>query len=767
MAKKKLTKKEKQRLAEAEAKRKAAEEEAERLRIQKEEKERLKREAKEAKERAEREVAEHHIRFKNLRNSCKLFEEHKEIKLQQDIALREAEEWKLYLECNGLPNPGILSEMNTYLFLWKLDTKTNFIEDNLPKTQEVLNLLKVLDNLIDNPLNNTKKQVDNWKEVRDDFRVELQDRLDKSSFHLLRQLETNMTLVDLEMVTYLKECPYLTLCMWSVLKIPRAFNDSRPPPFIEFPQVGVSIQLPPRFTHSFPVVRALWLKYDHFSDICPTWEAKPLPEEYMGSLNDLINEEWEEKQKIKSEQDAEDAARLEKMKKKTKKKHHQPPPEVTEAGTQSDIGMIAPGIESKLMEGASPTDTAKPEEQPLEEKPPPRKKPSEIMEEKELARISHLRSQLELTVEPGELNMRRSTVLGGVFHLDLLEQPPQPKILADRTLLTVLEGDYKLQHVDYHEEYKVTLPENKDPASDETDAETKAKLESEQLKLVAINIALPESVLWFEPPTAVQWNSKKKIWTTADIHDPKFNEEKQILSFKTGRMAPVGLSTFRFVNLPYQTWELRPDWKGPPGGIFFSITAATVIVEFIIKANQVCLNQLQNATSTALQEIVGIFYPPHQLIRLMRQGGIDLFPQHDAYLYVEGVTQKHFQAENHLYNCMALFSSTYNFSWSRWNLLAGRNNMVMQVREFIDRKRLPNYQMLLVTPLKAIIVDCTEVSAAFSHQGVEGMQFYPDLYMLVSEHASSLSKEKIANIDLALVQTVYQILSNVRVFSYS
>lgn len=701
MAKKKLTKKEKQRLAEAEAKRKAAEEEAERLRLQKEEKERLKREAKEAKERAEREVAEHHIRFEHLGNSCRLFEEYQQTKLLQDIGLREAEEWKLYLECNGLPNPANLAEMNTYLFLWKLDKKTNFIDDNLPKTQEVLNLLSVIDTLIDNPLNNKQKQVENWKEVRNNFREELQERLDNSSFHILRQLETNMNPVDLETMTYLKECPFLILCMWTVLKIPRAFNDSRPPPFIEFPQLGVTIQLPPKFTHSFPVVRALWLKHDHFSDLCRTWEAKPLPSEYSKNLNDLKNAEWEEKQRIQNEQDAEEAARLEKLKKKSKKKHYQPPPEVTEAATQIDNMSLG---ENKIAETSSSADmlqansstgivptssstsaSGKLEESaeiPLEKPPEPCKKPSEIMEERELSKISDLRKYLEVQLEPGELNMRRYTVLGGVFHLDLLEQPPQPKILPDRTLLTILEGEHKLQHIDYYEEYHVTLPD-KENTGDETDAETKAALESAQLKLVAINISLPESVLWFEPPTAVQWNRHKKIWSTANIHDPKFNEEKQILTIKTGLMAPVGLATFRFVNLPYQTWELRPDWKGPPGGVFLSITAATVIVEFIIRANQVCMNQLQNATSTALQDIVGIFYPPHQLIRKMRQGGIDLFPEHDAYLYVEGVTQKHYTAENHLYHCMALFSTTYNFSWSRWNLLAGRNNMVMQVSLYI------------------------------------------------------------------------------------
>jgi hypothetical protein len=33
------------------------------------------------------------------------------------------------------------------------------------------------------------------------------------------------------------------------------------------------------------------------------------------------------------------------------------------------------------------------------------------------------------------------------------------------------------------------------------------------------------------------------------------------------------------------------------------------------------------------------------------------------------------------YRCMALVSSAFNFQWSRWNLLAGRQKMIYQMRE--------------------------------------------------------------------------------------
>nr|CAD7444684.1 unnamed protein product [Timema bartmani] len=149
--------------------------------------------------------------------------------------------------------------------------------------------------------------------------------------------------------------------------------------------------------------------------------------------------------------------------------------------------------------------------------------------------------------------------------------------------------------------------------------------------------------------------------------------------------------------------------------------------------------------------------PPGQS-SLMSRGGVDLFPPFDAMCYVEGDASKHHEAEDHLYHTMAILSTTHNFSWSRWNLLAGRRNMVLQMREFKDRKKLglndhynifflsqqlegwfdvisihpvlgmhsalllTNYNILHVTPLKACFVDCTEVSQAFTEQGVQGMK---------------------------------------------
>lgn len=107
----------------------------------------------------------------------------------------------------------------------------------------------------------------------------------------------------------------------------------------------------------------------------------------------------------------------------------------------------------------------------------------------------------------------------------------------------------------------------------------------------------------------------------------------------------------------------------------------------------------------------------------MRSCGADVFPEFDTFCYTEGTCEKHWPMERHLYYSIAQLSDCFNFAWSRWNLLAGRRKIVLQMREYKpNRPKQPQHTTLLVTPLKAIYVNCTEVSQVFSEEGIEGMK---------------------------------------------
>ena len=70
----------------------------------------------------------------------------------------------------------------------------------------------------------------------------------------------------------------------------------------------------------------------------------------------------------------------------------------------------------------------------------------------------------------------------------------------------------------------------------------------------------------------------------------------------------------------------------------------------------------------------------------LQRHGLDLFPEEDSYLYIEGTSLKHQPCEKHLYWCMALVGNAYGFSSSRWNLLAGAENLVLQFKEMLSEQ---------------------------------------------------------------------------------
>lgn len=113
----------------------------------------------------------------------------------------------------------------------------------------------------------------------------------------------------------------------------------------------------------------------------------------------------------------------------------------------------------------------------------------------------------------------------------------------------------------------------------------------------------------------------------------------------------------------------------------------------------------------------------------------------------------------------------------------------MQMREYsLEKGKLPQHSMLLVTPLKALYVDCTEVSQTFNEEGIEGMkvrqeikrtldtkgkvltcllQFYADLYHLMKGTSGISTRKKVQSAPLEQVNTLADLLIETRLLSFS
>lgn len=78
----------------------------------------------------------------------------------------------------------------------------------------------------------------------------------------------------------------------------------------------------------------------------------------------------------------------------------------------------------------------------------------------------------------------------------------------------------------------------------------------------------------------------------------------------------------------------------------------------------------------------------------------------------------------------------------------------------------PNQSTLYVTPLKACVVDCTEVSASFNTTGIPGMEYYADLHHLAMEHSQPVSRDKQYKMCPLLRDNVRQLLNATRPLSF-
>ncbi|CAF4887451.1 unnamed protein product [Pieris macdunnoughi] len=299
---------------------------------------------------------------------------------------------------------------------------------------------------------------------------------------------------------------------------------------------------------------------------------------------------------------------------------------------------------------------------------------------------------------------------------------------------------------------------------EEIEAELK-KIEAEYEKLALVFFELPQDIMWTEPPVICQWQEQRKLWTSNYVNDYKFNEDKLTIQFRTGVLWPIGIATLRYGNLPYQGWDLRPDPNGK--GVIITVTGVCITVTWICIGNTVKLHWIANATTSALKQHFNKPYSVKKMVQIMREAACDFFPDFDGHNHLEGSCPKEWVAERHNYHAMAFLSRAYNFQWSRWNQAAGSRNIIMQLREAVDKKREGKFQLLHSTPQKAVILKCNELSSEFDTDPAMGMQFYPDLFTLNMSYGSVDARRTTFNMKYRLVETVFDMLQELKLSSYS
>ncbi|XP_043481152.1 dynein axonemal intermediate chain 7-like isoform X2 [Leptopilina heterotoma] len=681
---------------------------------------------------------------------------------------KDIENWQQYMTCDGLPDPGILSELNTFLYLWSLDDENASMETISKHCEIIIYLLSKLEDKIKFSTEKPEIYVADCKTIRQELRNKLQFWIDAATYKLLRHIEQDMLRVDLRNTRFIQKSIHLVCCIWALIRLPISIKQiaekDRKSIEVNFDEINLTVKMPPDIDCYSMAIRGLWLNYDHYSDLGISYTIPNIPEKCQMNMDLLAYCECEfnTKNEIREEQKDGRQLRLEEKKLLLEKlTNPPPPPQIVKSEKKNKTGKKTDFQKSHKKQEPEP------DPEPLPYLPTP----DEIIIQSEVDNRKELRQALFTRCEKTQINLRKYLILGGIYHIDLIYQPPQPKDMRRDMFLTTLQIPKKLRFVPFSKPY-IAPPSA--PESERTpeviEAEMKA-LEAAMEALALVTLKLPDSVLWFEPPLVAHWIPEKRIWSTNDVHDIKYNEEKQIITFRSGRLGIHGLAAFRYVNIPFQSWEMKPEsGRSTGGGVILSITAAIIQAEFIVREDLVCLHSLVGGTTNALQNIVNQYMKLHLLIKKMRDGGCDLFPEDDAYSYVKGLPIKHPVTEKHLQACMGLLCTAYTFAWSRWNVTRVPRQIVIQIKELHGciAKQQTN-MTLLVTPVQTVAVECTEVSPEFTDKPVEGddAKFYSDLYHMALHNAGIKSRILMKNTSFILARTVTKLLQKTNVISMS
>ncbi|CAD1470876.1 unnamed protein product [Heterotrigona itama] len=685
------------------------------------------------KRKAETEAEEEANRQRQLKQTHAVLSRHWTTFAENMLQLEQEENWARYMTCDGLPDPGSLPDMNTFLFLWSLKGEEATMSTIEEKCRVITHIAAKL-------------------------RAELQRWIDLACYQLLRNIEANMVREDTNITRYICVTNKAVCCVWAPITLPiglkrQAMDRERPSLFvprktieIEFEEMKLTIKMPSDFDCHQMAIRGLWLAYDHHSVEADSYRMPLLPDYLFDLWNPSLDvleysaKEHGEKLRLREEQAEERRLRLEEKKAILGRMEYPP---------------VSPRRDKKKKHGrkqAKGRNSAKDHELEFEatlatmlpsraELLPYLPTPSEIIREAEEKSMSESKRLLFTRCEKTEVNLRKYRILGGVFRVDLLYQPPQPKDLGKDTCLTTLELPKEPRFVPFLRSYETPQPA---PDSERTPEVIEAEMKALELAmdaLILLTLKLPETVFWFEPPVVAHWLPEKKMWSTKYVHDVKYNEEKQTIAFRVGRLGIHGLAGYKFANLPFQSWELKPE-TGRSGrlhaGVVLTVTAATVQAEFVI--------------------------------RLLQQDGLDLFPERDAASYLKGLPIKHPITERHLRECMALLSTSYVFSWSRWNATRSFREIVLQFKEIhgcVAKER--TNLMLLVTPSRTMRIRSTEMSPEFSDLPLEeeDTKFYADLYQLALNTAGIKTRLLIEQISYKLASTVARLLERTNVISMS
>ncbi|KAM5251839.1 dynein axonemal intermediate chain 7 isoform 1-T1 [Hipposideros larvatus] len=712
--KKKTTKAERLKQLQEEEERRQKEEEEARVKSEKEEMQRLEI------ERIEKEKWQQ-LEAKDLERRNEEFEElyllegcfSEAEKLKQNNRLLS--QWKHYIQCDGSPDPSVAQEINTFISLWKEEANETF-EEVIDKSKLVLHLIEKLKLiLLETPSYDLQdKNITQYHGSILELQELLHLKFNTATEILLREASTLADLDSGNMEKIIHD-ENVTLYVWANLKKNPRYRTVR------FSETQIGFEIPRILATSNIALRLLHTHYDH---VTPLRTVPTLLPKRTSTITHLAKEEVKNVEAALSKESQEEykhrKSESQSIHEEEIKDEEQVDIEVQTSPVQEEPEATKYELEMKLL--------------------------SETVLAAQLLLIENAPGK-PLFFEDNEVDMHQFTALGGVYHLDILQLPPQCKPMKGWMMMEILkEGLQKYMY----------------PPVATEDVETESAFPP-----IEVMLEVHENVIFFEDPVVARWDAKGKHWKTDGISNVFYKSEQRLISFSLESLGPVTLMQDTHIHMPYQSWELRPL---DVDQVLLTVTTVFTEIQIQIKEDLCMLASIRLNKNNYSSILEGKWMTPISFIIALKETGLNIFPTEHSHFYVV-INYKIPLVEMKAYRQMALLSSAFAFGWSRWNTKCDSKKVIFKVRQHLPKEEKPiwnpNWALLMFSGDRAQRLKIDEYSEAFSEALKEGTEFHSTLYHMVKDFASEEAMEKIRSSNCQFIDSVCHMLLSIRLLSYS
>ncbi|XP_048876439.1 dynein axonemal intermediate chain 7 isoform X3 [Brienomyrus brachyistius] len=719
----KLSKVEKKKLQKEEDEQRQREEEAARLLAEQEELQRQEEERKEQEEHQRLELKDRERREDELSELRHLLDEMQNAVARWKHEASAKTKWERYMRCDGTPDPSIPHEINGFISLWNEDTEVQ-IAPVLESCSLAQRLIEELEDLLSETPQSAGSSSDTHRHQETILSLQelIHSKHNQATEEILKWSRANMDIETGNTQTVVRDAD-VTLCLWANLNKNPRFKG------YHFHEAGFGFELPKQLAVSDVAVRILHTRFDHLS--CLSAGAHHI------SQGSIKTEESHPSTVEEGDGDKEQQGSTEESLDYTDE-------DSVRSETRKSFASVASEKEEKNGRHVKE----------LEEQRWGEARRDSLQEETAIAgeRDSYFPPEPPATlVETEVVDLHQYTPLGGVFYFDAFRIPPQSQLVNGWDVREL--SDTGLQRFPY------PVDESQLHSSTSRPLDEGGALVSPP---VGVTVTLPNSAVFLEDPQVARWDPVACQWTRESIGNITYDASLKRISFQMDSFYPFTLLQDMHINMPFQSWELRP--LGLNSAVLV-VTAAVTEVHFTVKQGHHCM--LSSATEYELPHVLGRWMSPSALQKAVRRAGLDVFASESSEKYVS-IDAKEPSIAQAAYEQMALLSCAVAFSWSRWNSHCGREQLVVQACEHLEAGPVPEkaWSLYLLNAERTCRLRIREQSESFSTALDGGSEFHATLLHMLRDGMGAPGHGRVRDADPFFVDCVLQLLMATRVLSY-